>query len=195
MEDLLPGGSSSGAALRPLFDRYHDRVRAFFRSRGFVEEETEDLTQETFLRVFQSVDKLRSPGSLDTWILRLAANIWKNEVRFRRAAKRGAIVLSLDRELNEGDDRSKRVLLPRAGEPNGLEEALSAEQQGALRACVEELPRKMRRCLEMHFFQERPTEEIGTLLHISAQTVKSHIHQAKHHLRDCVARRLGGLSR
>lgn len=176
---------------RGIFDAFHGRVFGFFKSRGFGEDEALDLTQETFVRVFQSMDELRSRASLDSWILKIAANVWKNEIRFRKAGKRDARVVSLESPETEGEE-GKVAALEEENAPNPLEELLTAERLGAMETCLDALPPRMRRCLVLHVYQERRYQEIADLLEISIQSVKSHIHQAKEKLQECVARRLAG---
>jgi RNA polymerase sigma-70 factor, ECF subfamily len=184
----VPAG---GLDQRGIFKAFHGRVYGFFKSRGFGEEEALELTQETFVRVFQSMDDLRSPASLDSWILRIAANVWKNEIRFKRAGKRDAREVSLDSAETDGE-AAEVAALETKDAPNPLEEALEAERLGALDKCLDALPPRMRRCLVLHVYQERKYQEIADLLEISIQAVKSHIHQAKQRLGECVARRLAG---
>ncbi|RPH56467.1 RNA polymerase sigma factor [bacterium] len=184
----VPAG---GLDHRGIFEAFHGRVHRFFKSRGFGEDEALDLTQETFVRVFQSMDELRSRASLDSWILKIAANVWKNEIRFKKAGKRDAREVSLDGGGTEGEG-AEVADFAREDAPGPLEELLTAERQGALDKCLDALPPRMRRCLVLHVYQERKYQEIADLLEISIQSVKSHIHQAKEKLGECVARRLAG---
>lgn len=184
----VPAG---GLDHRGIFEAFHGRVHRFFRSRGFGEDEALDLTQETFVRVFQSMDELRSRESLDAWILKIAANVWKNALRFRKAGKRDARVVSLESPETEGEE-ARVAALEEEHAPNPLEELLTAERQGAVDKCLDTLPPRMRRCLVLHVYQERKYQEIADLLEISIQSVKSHIHQAKEKLGECVERRLAG---
>ena len=185
------GAPAGGVDRRGIFEAFHGRVAGFFRSRGFGEDEALDLTQETFVRVFQSMGDLRSEASLAPWILRIAANVWKNEIRFRKAGKRDAREVSLDDAETEGEV-AEVAALEGTESPDPLEEVLSAERLGAMAKCLEGLPPRMRRCLVLHVYQERRYQEIADLLEISIQAVKSHIHQAKQKLGECVARRLAG---
>src|SRR5882724_10689489 len=62
-------------------------------------EEARDLTQETFLRAFQSIGHFRGDADLRTWIYRIAINQARNRWRWWRRRKRDATV-SLD--ANDG---------------------------------------------------------------------------------------------
>ena len=58
-------------------------------------EEARDLTQETFLRAFQSINRFRGDASLKTWIYRIAINQARNRWRWWRRRKRD-VTVSLD---------------------------------------------------------------------------------------------------
>lgn len=176
---------------RVIFNTYHGRVMGFFKSRGFQTDEARDLTQETFVRVFQNMDNLRSQTALDSWILRIAANLWKNEIRYRKSAKRDAEVVAFDDPGVKGD-AVERAALDLKDIPSQLDETLAAERLAAAEKCVESLPPRMRRCLVLHVYQDRKYQEIADLLKLSIQSVKSHIHQARQHVAGCVARKLAG---
>src|SRR6185436_7826530 len=55
-------------------------------------EEARDLTQETFLRAFQSIDRFRGEADLRTWIYRIAINQARNRWRWWRRRRRDATV-------------------------------------------------------------------------------------------------------
>src|SRR5439155_19494956 len=63
-------------------------------------EEARDLTQETFLHVFQSIDRFRGDADLKTWIYRIAINQARNRWRWWKRRRRDA-TLSLDAQLDE----------------------------------------------------------------------------------------------
>ncbi len=187
------GRSMAVGNQREIFDQYHGLVRSFFRNRGFSDEETSDLTQEALLRVFKNMGKLRSQAACGAWILRIASNIYKNEIRYRRAAKRAGQEVSLEAAAPDSQPGvlaagslfgSGRVRTP-------LEETLSAERVQAVGRCLDQLPPRMRQCLDLYAYQERKYQEIAELLQISIESVKAHIHQARHRLRECMARSLG----
>ena len=178
---------------RKLFDRYHGRLQRFFLSRRFTHDEALDLTQETLLRVFQYMENIRTEASIDSWVLRVAANVWKNELRFRAAARRAGREVSLEAAYEEGRDAVEAAAIRSTARPaNALEQALAAEELDAANSCLDELPPGMRRCLVLHVHQDRKYQEIATLLRLSIDTVKSHIHSARRQLKACIGRKLAG---
>jgi RNA polymerase sigma-70 factor (ECF subfamily) len=176
---------------RGIFDAYHGRVFRFFKSRRFQDDEAADLTQETFLRVLQNMHHLRSQAALDSWILRIAANLWKNEIRYRKTAKRDAEEVAFEDPEVQGD-AVERAALAMRDEPSPLDKTLLAERLAATGQCVDALPPGMRRCLVLYVYQNWKYQEIADILKLSIQSVKSHIHQARQRVTACVARKLAG---
>lgn len=184
------GKTDARELTRRLFQRYHRSVHAFFAKRRFGEDDARELTQQVFLRVFQNIDTLQQEGSADAWLRTVVVNTWKNEIRRRRTQKRDALEVSLEAEREAGKEAVDQAApLGGACPPDALERALAAEELRAVQACVGELSTKMRCCLELHFFQERQYREIAELLHVTPETVKSHIREALRRVRLCLARR------
>jgi RNA polymerase sigma-70 factor, ECF subfamily len=167
-----------------VYATYRRAVFWFFRRRGFSTEESEDLSQETFLRVSQELANLRSAEAVRAWLLRIAANVWKNELRRRSADKRAE---------PPGDPGGRE----RPGEPPGtnleppVEDSprrrlLAAERLSLARDELRRMGPQMRRCLLLHSVEGRKYREIAVLMQISIQTVKSHIHQARGKLRAAI---------
>lgn len=177
-----------------LVETYHDQVFHFFRRRGVGFEDSLDLTQDTFFRVFNHIDRLRADEAQTTWILTIAANRWKNWLRHRSAQKRAAPEISLDSLLDDAvEPQPAEGLSAGAGRPGDpLRGLLGRERVERVVEAIERLPPKQQRCLRLKVFQGRTYSEIAVLLGISEQTVKSHIHQARRRLAEEVAPELEG---
>ncbi len=168
---------------RRIFRRYHQPVRVFFSNRGFGSEECLDLTQETFLRVFKSMETLRREAMLESWLLRIAANVWKNELRRRSAEKRDGKETSLDSGPHGSRPAEMAGTTVDAGSLRPLDKLLVKEQAALLRQALNVLPAQMRRCVLMRVDQELKYREIAAVMQLSIETVKSQIHQARQRLR------------
>lgn len=180
----------AGDREREVFLRYGPKVYRFFVRRGFDREEARDLNQETFFRVYKHMGALREEGALAGWIMRIATHVWINELRFRKTDKRRGVEVPVD-VLAEAGDRAAGPV-DRAAPPEGaLGKLLAAEELATLRRCLGELPPRMRVCLLKFLIDERKYREIARDLELSIGTVKSHIHQAREHLRGCLGRVLG----
>lgn len=176
--------SNQSAEFQTLFREHYRSVLFFFTSRGFPLEEARDLTQETFLRAYKGVEAFRYEASFKTWLFQIATNLWRNTIRSQRAAKRDAEEVSLEEELDSG-----RPLQPESGGLQGtpLSQLLADEAVTRLAGALEELPPRMRRCVQLRLFQELKYREIAGLMKLSIETVKSQLHQARHRLRQSLS--------
>src|SRR5687768_11300054 len=87
-DDLGPGDLGLAEAPEELFRQYYRPVLAFFARRGFSAEESRDLAQETFLRVYKNWASFRGESSEVTWLFQIATNLYRNTIRSRSALKR-----------------------------------------------------------------------------------------------------------
>lgn len=183
----IDGPANRGAALseqrfRRLHDRYGHTVTAFFARLGFSADECRDLTQETFLRVFQNIEDLRDEAAATRWLFTVATNIYRNEVRHRRADKRSAPVISLDEAAELGRPIEGTLLHREASRQEPLDDALAAERRRLLRRALAELPPRMRQCTLMRLGQGLKYRDIAAALQVSTETVKVQLHQARKRL-------------
>lgn len=187
--DSSPESSPDGARLeyRGIFDRHHGLVYGFFRRRGFGREDALDLTQETFLRVFRSMERLRRADNPRAWLRRITVNVWKNELRRLAADKRDGQEISIDgspdgNEPETAELREAGHALIGDDAPQPLDEALAKEKVSLLRQSLRDLPPQMRRCFLLRVNGEMKYREIADVLQVKIDTVKSQIHQARQRL-------------
>jgi RNA polymerase sigma-70 factor, ECF subfamily len=168
---------------RRLFEQYFQAIFAFFLRRGFSREESRDLAQETFLRVYRSIGRFRGEASFQTWLFQIATNLWRNEVRQRMAEKREGFEVSLEAEMEKGHPVSSDSRLPGESSPSGaLDGLLADERTRKMREAVGTLPPQMRRCVLLRIEQNLKYREIASTMQISIETVKSQISQARDRL-------------
>lgn len=179
--ETLRQGADREASARRLFRRFHPLVFHFFRRRGFGIEQSQDLTQETFLRVFEALPAFRGESRFETWLLRIARNLLAQELRSRRVAKRRGQEVSLD------DIQRPVELRDRASTHGALTQLLAAEQLTKLRSEVIRLPPQMRRCFVLRNAQGLRYREIASVLDISIEAVKVQLYRARSRLRQITA--------
>lgn len=144
-------------------------------------EEARDLTQETFLRAFQSIDRFRGDSSLKTWIYRIAINQARNRWRWWRRRKRD-VTVSLD-ATDEHRDKPLAATLPSDNSPNPEQETLAHEREAQLREALQGLRRSYREAVILRDVEGFSYEEIARTLQISIGTVKSRISRGRLELR------------
>lgn len=166
-----------------FFDRYYKRVYSFFVRQGFSTGEAEELTQDTFARVFESMDTYRG-GSELAYLMTVTKNVWKNELRRRGAIKRGDPPLSLDDSDQRLDERRETSLFG-AGPSSPEEESLRNERLEAILSAIRALPPRMRRALVLRI-QGLTYREISVAMNITIDGVKKLLYEARRRLKQAL---------
>jgi len=172
-------GVSEGAGWTPppwedIVRDHGDRVyRLAYRLSGNAHD-AEDITQETFIRVFRSLDSFR-PGSFEGWLHRIATNVFLDLVRRRSRIRMEALPDDTDRIAG-------RTLSP---EQTFDQSNLDPDLQAAL----DELPPEFRAAVVLCDVQGLSYEEIGATLGVKMGTVRSRIHRGRQALRSGIERR------
>ena len=145
----------------------------------------EDLTQETFLRVFRALEYFDSRARLSTWIYSIAHNVAVDHLR-RTSGQR---IDSLTWRADDGDEEpDERQVASPALDP---EAALSRDQSEQLvRDGLERLPVKYRVPVVYAAIDGLDYPTIATMLGVPLGTVKTLIFRGKRMLRDDISRRL-----
>ena len=144
-------------------------------------EEARDLTQETFLRAFQSIERFRGDASLKTWIYRIAINQARNRWRWWRRRRRD-VTVSLD-ATDENRERPLAATLPSDNSPSPEQQALDREREAQLSDALCGLRRSYREAVILRDVEGFSYEEIAQTLQISIGTVKSRISRGRLELR------------
>lgn len=184
----MPVISERSDEFAEVFATYAPAVSYFFARRGFPPEDCRDLTQETFLKAYRGLARFRDDADVRTWILSIAANVWKNALRSRQAVKRSAAktvpLESLSVEEVPVDAEALGVGASRP--PSPLQDVLADERRRELRKAVAELPPRMRRCVRLRIDHGLKYGEIASILQVSVDTVKTQLHQARKRLREAL---------
>lgn len=162
-EDLvrsLREDNASAPAL--LWDRYSPAVRRLLKKALGPQLEVEDVVQEVFLRVFVRLPSLRAPSALRPFILSIAANVLKWELRRRWI--------------------SSRVHLSPTGKlPDVQSTSDDHESRHALQRCYaifETLSAKERLAFVFRLMEGMTTEEVAAALSVSPSTAKRLVNRA-----------------
>jgi RNA polymerase sigma-70 factor (ECF subfamily) len=137
----------------------------------------EDATQEAFVSAWRNITSLRGEA-FRPWILRIAANLCRDELR-RRARRPSS---SLDVALEAG------VPEPPDADPLPEESALSAELRTGLEAALAELPEDQRTAIVLCDIEGLDYSEVAAVMKTSLGTVKSRIARGRLRLRQSMLR-------
>ncbi|HEU4509073.1 MAG TPA: sigma-70 family RNA polymerase sigma factor [Pyrinomonadaceae bacterium] len=144
-------------------------------------EEARDLTQETFLRAFQSIVNFRGESDLRTWIYRIAINQARNRWRWWRRRRRD-VTFSIDApDSNGGPGLSASLKATSGSDPET--DTLAHERERALKKALSSLRRVYREAVVLRDIEGFAYEEIAATLDISVGTVKSRLARGRQELR------------
>jgi RNA polymerase sigma-70 factor (ECF subfamily) len=137
--------------------------------------DAEDLTQETFVRVFRSLAEY-TPGTFEGWLHRITTNLFLDMVRRRQRIRFDALP----------DDVGDRLASREAG-PEQMYEQLNLDPE--IQAALDALPPDFRVAVVLCDLEELSYEEIAATLNIKVGTVRSRIHRGRVLLREALAHR------
>lgn len=159
------------AAARLIWNRFSSLVRGLLR-RTLGRSDVEDTVQDTFLRFFRLVSRLRDPEKLRSFIVGVTMRVAREELRHRRV--RRWLTLSFD-----GD-------LPEQAAPSDNPEAVEALRR--LDALLERLDATSRIVFVLRFVEDIPTTEIAEVLECSLATAKRRVKRARERVEAAAAR-------
>ncbi|GAB3284645.1 RNA polymerase sigma factor SigE [Parasphingorhabdus pacifica] len=145
-----------------------DRVyRLAYRLSG-NKHDAEDLTQETFIRVFRSLASYK-PGTFEGWLHRITTNLFLDMARRRTRLRMEG--------LPEDTDR-----LP-SGAPSPEQVFANTHLDPDLQVALDDLPPEFRAAVVLCDVEGLSYEEIGTTLGVKLGTVRSRIHRGRQMLK------------
>ena len=161
-----------------IYHSYAPKVRRYLQS-IFSVEDSEDLLQDIFIKVYNSLPMFRGDSSLNTWIYRIASNTVK------------------DRYKSNGHKFSKvqHELSPSSLHYNNSQFATTFDKQlekeemnDCIRQFINELTGTNRDVFILSQYENLSNKEIAEILNITVGSVKIRLHRAKEVLKDALTR-------
>jgi RNA polymerase sigma-70 factor (ECF subfamily) len=137
----------------------------------------EDAAQEAFVSAWRSIASLRGEA-FRPWILRIAANLCRDELRRRARRPSSSLDVALEAGVPEPPDEA----------PLPEESALSAELRTGLEAALAELPEDQRTAIVLCDIEGLDYSEIAAVMKTSLGTVKSRIARGRLRMRQSMLR-------
>lgn len=147
-----------------LFDRYYNLVYRLTLMKLGDKDMALDATQESFLRGYENLDRLRDASSFASWMAGIARNLCRN---LRR--DKGREPVSLDYLAEEG------IEPPDSGHPS----VFNPEQTNAVKKALLMLHEKYREALELRYAEDYSCKKIAAFLNLSLSAVKSRLFHAR----------------
>jgi RNA polymerase sigma-70 factor, ECF subfamily len=163
-----------GDAFERLVKRYQNPLFNFINRYLGDRQGSEDLVQETFLRVYRAARRFEPRARVSSWIFRIAYNLALNEIK-RRC-----------RFLTFSEEASEATAGTMAGNP--FEAAGLGEMREEIATAMAELPENQRAALLLRVDEGMSYREIGDVMGLSAAGVESLIFRARRRLKDTLKR-------
>ncbi len=154
--------------LGQLFERYKKPLYGFFYGLNREQELSEDLVQNTFLRILKYRHLFRGEGDFRAWMFQIARNVNNDHHRGNK--------IKAKEELEDWQDRLGH-------NENRSTEMLQADEQQMLSMAMDRLPIDKREILLLSKYQEKKYQEIGVILGCSEGAVKVKVFRALQELK------------
>jgi RNA polymerase sigma factor (sigma-70 family) len=172
LQDLKKGNRE---AFQKLVNAYSEKVYNISLSYLNNFEDAEDLTQEVFIEVYNSISKFRGDSKLSTWIYRITINKSLDFLKRKKSKKRFAFVTS----IFSNEDVEEEI--PDFEHPGILLE--SKERAKILFSAVSKLPDSQKTAFMLNKIDGLSYKEISEIMDTSISSVESLLFRAKENLR------------
>ena len=168
--EMTRGGCNG--AFEALYLEHAGRVAGYLARSGFVPADVQDLTQETFIRVFKSLHTFDSRrGSFRVWLSMIAKNVAR-----RRWSRR------TQGELFDPALAESLLVAPL----NPADTPQVREEMQGVRDCIAELPDELERVVRLRYVEGRTTRGIAAATDIPEATVRLRLEQGRKRIADCL---------
>jgi RNA polymerase sigma-70 factor, ECF subfamily len=168
------------ASFEELVRRYQRPIAAYvYRMVGDYDAAL-DLTQEVFIKVYNSLSRYRAEFKFSTWIYKIAHNAAIDHLR-RHAVREQSITTSVDGDRREVTIESRR-LTPE-------QESERKERRSEIESVVQLLPSSYRELIVLRHSHDLSYDEMAEVTGLPLGTVKNRLFRAREAMRDLLVQR------
>ena len=169
IEDALNGEQG---AFDKLMTKYYQHIYNLIYKMIFRKEDVEDLTQEAFIKAFNSLENFDKQFAFSTWLYKIATN---NCIDYLR--KKKLSTFSIDKEISSEDSDYKFEIPDTNYVPDN--NIMQEERKKIIDEAIESLPEKYKRVIVLRHKKDMEYEEIAQKLDLPLGTVKAHIFRGR----------------
>ena len=158
-------------AFTSILKKYQERLYWHIRRMVVDHEDTNDVLQNMFIKVWGGLDNFREDSQLYTWMYRIATNEC----------------------LTHLEKQKRRVSVSLDDEDSGLEDKIKASEnfdanklEWKLQLAIQQLPEKQRLVFNLRYYDELPYEEMSRILETSEGALKASYHHAAKKIEDFI---------
>lgn len=158
-------------AASTLLRRHFSRVYQFFRSK--LDDQVDDLTQRTFMAAVEQPERLANATSFKAYLLGIARKQLLMHLRTRHRRDKRFELMEIS-AVDAGASPSQVVAV--------------GEEQHVLLSALRQIPLDLQMAIELFYWEEMTTEEIGVVLEIPGGTVRSRLRRGRELLREAITK-------
>ncbi len=184
-DSVLVRQSQSGdtVATERLILKYQNRIYNVILKMCGNSDDAAELTQETFVKVIEGIDKFKGRSSFYTWLFRIAVNLTLNHCQ--RNARR--MMRSLDAEEQDPDGTARQTLKDFLSDDGAADPAVVAQSRelcAAAKKSLLQLDEPQRAVVVLRDIEGMSYAEIADVLNVELGTVRSRLSRARSRLRE-----------
>lgn len=161
------GGDTKAFAV--LVERYKHMVFTLALKILKNTEEAEEVAQDVFVKVYQSLQSFKGESKFSTWLYKIA---YYKSLDYLKKQKRSLNTSSID--------SAAEYHLPSI--ENTLDALEASERKGVIKRAIDELPQDDAVVITLHYFEELSLKEIAEIMSIEANTVKVRLFRSRKRL-------------
>lgn len=171
---VLNGNTNSFAT---LVDRYKDLVFTLALKMLNNREEAEEIAQDTFIKVYNSLNKFKGESKFSTWIYKVTYNTCLDALKKKKKQQNVTYI----EDFSEHQTKTLENILDSIDEK---------ERNQAIQDCLEELPSDEAFLLTLYYFDDQSIEEIAKVMNISTSNIKVKLFRTRKKLASILKNRL-----
>ena len=168
-------------AYRELIRRYERPVYSLIYRMVRDNETSEDLAQETFIKVLNNINRYRPEFKFSSWLFKIANNITIDHLRRRQL---DTISIEGAPDAVTGERMRATAVAVASGGESPLEELESRELGASIEEAIAKLRPEYRACIILRHVEDYSYDEIAEIVKLPLGTVKTYIHRARQELRE-----------
>lgn len=159
-------------AFGSLQKKYKNLITSLIRKMIKNEDDVQDLVQETFIKVYNSLDKYQQNFSFSSWLYKLASNHCIDFLRKKRLS-----TISLQFSNSKTDEEQEYEIEDNSNIPDKI--MLQTEKSEIIEKAILSLPDNYRLIIRLRHEEDMDYQQIAERMNIPLGTVKAHLFRAR----------------
>ena len=172
------------AAFRELIRRYERPVFSLIYRLVRDRERAEDLSQDTFIKVLNAIDRYDPAFKFSSWIFKIAHNTALDELRRKQP---DTLSIHGSPHASTTEEMEATILTPASTDETPEDFTSSKEIGDHIEQAIASLRAEYRTAILLCHVEGRPYEEVAQIMDVPLGTVKTYIHRARNELRKQLA--------